>query len=145
MEQQRNGLLSKRNRQWYIKASEKIADSKIRPGFSINDTKSKSKGIAIRPALPSLWRTGTNGIRELYRYIRASRFIKRGCHRPKQWLVHDTCVVCSIRRRGTLTRKQHSDSKRKYRDELRRRLLTPLAPRRRMYNNFRSRLIVSCR
>lgn len=33
--------------------------------FSVNVARSKSKKVAIRTALPSLWRTGTNGTREL--------------------------------------------------------------------------------
>lgn len=31
----------------------------------MDDARSKSKGVTIKPALPSLRRTGTNGIREL--------------------------------------------------------------------------------
>jgi len=94
LEQQRNGLLSGRTDNGKReRATKRIGFENKTGGFSINDARSKSKGVAIRPALPSLRRTGTNGIRELTD-IRALRFVKRDCHRPKQWLVHGTCVMC---------------------------------------------------
>lgn len=77
-------------------------------GFSMNDARSKSKGVTIRPALPSLRRTGTNGIREL-----TDIYVPRGslnaAATDRNNGLHTIRVSC-VRsdEGGTLTRERHS-------------------------------------